>query len=76
MAALKDGAMPASRREAITLVPPAFYDHCVSQPLPVRRKTSKAAAERPGQFLLVVIFRKVIQGMRSYWHAAGSTQHL
>lgn len=75
MAALKDYATLSPRREAVTLAPPAFYNHPISQPLPVRRKTGKAAAEKPGQFLLVML-RKMIQGMRSYWHAAVSTQHL
>ena len=76
MAALKDDATLAPRREAITLTPPAFYNHPISQPLPVRTKTGKAAGEKPGLFPLLAMFRKVIQGMRSYWHAAVSTQHL
>ena len=76
MAALKDDLTLEPRRKAVTLAPPAFYNHPISRPLPVRRKTGKAAAERPGQFLLLVMFRKMIQGMRSYWHAAVSTQHL
>lgn len=76
MAALKDYVTPAPRREAVTLAPPAFFNHPISRPLPVRRKPGKAAAEKPGQYLLLVIFRKMIQGMRSYWQAAVSTQHL
>lgn len=76
MVALKDDATLAPRREAVTLAPPAFYNHPISRPLPVRRKTGKAAAEKPGLFPLLVMFRKMIQGMRSYWHAAVSTQHL
>jgi hypothetical protein len=42
----------------------------------VRPKPRKAAAEKPGQFLLLVMFRKMLEGMRGYWHAAGSNQHL
>ena len=76
MAALKDDATLAPRRKAVTLAPPAFYNHPISRPQPVRRKTGKAAAEKPGLFPLLVMFRKMIQGMRSYWHAAVSTQHL
>ena len=30
----------------------------------------------PNQFLLVSMFMKVIQGMRSYWHAQAGNQHL
>ena len=76
MAALKDDVTLAFRRKAVTLAPPAFYNHPISRPLPVRRKTGKAAAEKPGLFPLLVMFRKMIQGMRSYWQAAVSTQHL
>ena len=76
MAALKDDVTLAPRRKAVTLAPPAFYNHPISRPLPVRRKTGKAAAEKPGLFPLLVMFRKMIQGMRSYWQAAVSTQHL
>lgn len=76
MAALKDYVTLTPIREAVTLAPPASYNHPISQPLPVRRKTSKAAAEKPGLYPLLVMFRKMIQGMRSYWQAAVSTQHL
>jgi hypothetical protein len=76
MAALKDYVPTAPNREAVKLEKPAFFNLPISRPQPVRRKTGKAASEKPGQFLLVVMFLKMIQGMRSYWHAAGSNQHL
>jgi hypothetical protein len=72
MAALKDYVPTAPNREAVKLEKPAFFNLPISRPQPVRRKTGKAAAEKPGQFLLVMMFRKMLEGMRGYWHAAGS----
>jgi hypothetical protein len=76
MAALKDYVPSAPNREAVKLEKPAFFNLPISRPQPVRPKPRKAAAEKPGQFLLLVMFRKMLEGMRGYWHAAGSNQHL
>jgi hypothetical protein len=75
MAALKAYVPLAPRREAVKLEKPAFFNLPTSRPQPVRPKPRKAVAVKPGQ-LLLGMFLKMIHGMRSYWHAAGSNQHL
>jgi hypothetical protein len=75
LAALKEYAFHAPRREAVKLEKPAFFNLPTSRPQPMRPKPRKVVAVNPGQ-LLLGMFLKMIHGMRSYWHAAGSNPHL